>query len=732
MEHLLAQFGRLELLLRREVMRLRAANLLTQDEFRGLYIPDPVVDALLHRAGRTPSGLPHEAAEAYSIQELTSSITTMEETDRWRLDAMREHGTDLPLVRLGELFDLTAFELDVLLVCAAPGIDLGYETVYSYIQNDVTKKQPTVDLVLRVLCAGYEEQFDRRATFHPSGALFRNHLLQVLEDPHQPNPSFLARQLKTSDRVVAFLLSRDTIDDALYPFTRCVRPSFCISELALPEAMKEQLAYAAHSFARNGGVFRFTGPGGSGKRAAAEAVCATLGIGLVAADLSAVDVSVRPLHQVLALLRREAMLRGAGLYVGLGSSESLANWCEHRTRPPGLSELSLPGLPTFIGTEAPVRLEEIWPGEAILDFDLPLPSYPLRLQLWRKALNGSGRDQANALDVSAVSDKFALSPGQIEAAARKAHLLTELRPPELQQITLDDLHQAARSSSHQGLQRLAQQVPVKHSWQDIVLPTRAMQGLREVCASVKYRHVVYSAWGFDGKLALGKGLNVLFMGSSGTGKTMAAQVVAGDLGLDLFKIDLSSVVSKYIGETEKNLNSIFREARTSNAILFFDEADALFGKRSEIKDAHDRYANIEVAYLLQKMEESEGIVILATNLTKNIDDAFARRMHHTIEFPSPDAAQRERIWRGIFPAEAPVASDVDYGFLARQFELSGGNIRNVALAAAFLASEEGSSIGMAHLVRSVARELQKIGKLPSKADFREYYELIRARLQSAD
>ena len=205
---------------------------------------------------------------------------------------------------------------------------------------------------------------------------------------------------------------------------------------------------------------------------------------------------------------------------------------------------------------------------------------------------------------------------------------------------------------------------------------------------------------------------------------MASQIVARELDLDIFKIDLSTVVSKYIGETEQNLRRIFLAARASNAILFFDEADALFGKRSEVRDAHDRYANIEVAYLLQQMEEYDGVVILATNLSKNIDDAFARRMDHTIEFPFPDEEHRERIWRIIFPEETPLGADVDFAFLAHRFELSGGNIRNVALAAAFRAAEAGRAVAMEDLVLATSRELEKLGRLPSRAEFREYYELI--------
>jgi SpoVK/Ycf46/Vps4 family AAA+-type ATPase len=229
--------------------------------------------------------------------------------------------------------------------------------------------------------------------------------------------------------------------------------------------------------------------------------------------------------------------------------------------------------------------------------------------------------------------------------------------------------------------------------------------------TVWQRPVVYDEWGFGRKLALGKGLNALFAGESGTGKTMAADIMAGELGQDLYKIDLSMLVSKYIGETEKNLNRVFSEAATSNAILFFDEADAIFGKRSEVKDSHDRYANIEISYLLQRMEAYDGVVILATNMRGNLDEAFTRRLHFIVEYPFPEAADREIIWQVNFPAETPVAEDVDFGLLARRFRLAGGNIRNIILASAFLSSEKDEVVGMKHLLHASRREYQKIGRL---------------------
>jgi SpoVK/Ycf46/Vps4 family AAA+-type ATPase len=289
---------------------------------------------------------------------------------------------------------------------------------------------------------------------------------------------------------------------------------------------------------------------------------------------------------------------------------------------------------------------------------------------------------------------------------------------------MEDLYQGCKAQSNRNLSSLARKIEPHYNWEDIILPKDTKEQLSEVSRYIKHRGTVYIDWGFDKKLSLGKGLNVLFCGPSGTGKTMAAEIIAKDAGLDLYKIDLSNVLSKYIGETEKNLNKIFGEAETSNAILFFDEADALFGKRSEVKDAHDRYANIEVGYLLQKMEEYEGIVILATNLQGNIDSAFLRRMQFVIEFPFPDEKLRFQIWNRIFPKEAPLAEDVNYKFFSNRLKLAGGNIKNIALAAAFQAAEESCEIGMRQIMHATKREYQKIGKPFLKVDFEPYYKLI--------
>jgi SpoVK/Ycf46/Vps4 family AAA+-type ATPase len=339
-----------------------------------------------------------------------------------------------------------------------------------------------------------------------------------------------------------------------------------------------------------------------------------------------------------------------------------------------------------------------------------MPAAAERRRLWEKLVEG----QAENLNLEAAANQFRLSGGQIQDAAATARNLARRRDPEKVELETADLFAASRLHSSQKLTRLAQKIRPHHSWQDIILPAEQVAQLRALCDQVIHRAQVLERWGFEQKLALGRGTHALFTGRPGTGKTMAAGILAGELELDLYKIDLSSVVSKYIGETEKNLSHIFTEAETTNAILFFDEADALFGKRTEVKDSHDRYANLEISYLLQKMDEYDGVVILATNFRENLDQAFVRRIRFIIEFPLPAAEDRRQIWQGIWPEQAPLAGDVDLGWLAEQLEISGGNIRNIALSAAFLAAAEAgqeATITMAHLLQATESEYKKIGKL---------------------
>jgi SpoVK/Ycf46/Vps4 family AAA+-type ATPase len=317
-------------------------------------------------------------------------------------------------------------------------------------------------------------------------------------------------------------------------------------------------------------------------------------------------------------------------------------------------------------------------------------------------------------DFTLLADRFRLTADQIADAADCAVNDASWAGAD---VTVDDFCAAARAESGHELTKLARKVTPKYKWDEIILPHDQMAQLREICEQAEYRETVFGSWGFGRKLSLGKGLNILFSGPPGTGKTMAAEVIANELKLDLYKIDLSQIVSKYIGETEKNLDRVFTAAEHSNAILFFDEADALFGKRSEVKDSHDRYANIEIGYLLQKMEEYEGIAILATNVKQNIDEAFVRRIQAIVEFPFPNEIERARVWQVIFPQEAPIHGDVDFPALARCVRLASGNIRSIARASAFYAAADGGVISMEHLLKASRREYQKLGRTWTESEW---------------
>ena len=366
---------------------------------------------------------------------------------------------------------------------------------------------------------------------------------------------------------------------------------------------------------------------------------------------------------------------------------------------------------------APSRGASLALGDrTVLLVEAPPPTYAERQQAWT--------DLTGVEDTRDVAAKFRLSMGQIVEAAEVARLAASARGEE--RPLPSDLDLGSRQASSSRLGELASRLPPGYLWEDLVVPDRQLELLKSISAYLRHRDRVLADWGYDRSVARTQGLKVLFAGESGTGKTMAAQVLAAELGLEIFRVDLATIVSKYIGETEKNLDRIFGAADGSNAILFFDEADALFGKRSEVTDSHDRYANIEVAYLLQQHGGLRGRrsswprTSGATSTTRS-----CAACDFVIDFPFPEAEDRERIWRLLLPEEAPLADDLDIDFLATQFKLSGGSIRNCSLSAAFQAADDEGVIGMRHLVRAVALEYGKQGRLTLEADFEHFHELIR-------
>lgn len=724
--HLYAELERLDLLLQRQVWRWRQVLGPQAGEFHGLYVSEAEVDAIVGGIYPSSEQILRQASAQDAERLFGQAIERAADTIRRRCAASAASGIPLRLERLRAMFGLTSFDMDAVLICLAPEIDLRYERLYAYLQDDVTRKRPAVSLILNLLCATSDEQLGARARFLPEAPLLQHHLLALVSDPALPHSPLLARCAKLDDRVVAFLLadtdrasiglvSEDLIDPRLREACHMVRPDGSHVEQA---AIPASLALTHEGDCPT--VILLQGNHGAGKYDAARAACAAHGQPLLSVHLLRLCQPERDLNHLARLAAREAYLSGAALYWH-GYSSLMADEGEDDRRLLQRETLHAALLCYPVTSFVPLEDLDRHPDPALLAaprlvrvrFDSP--SFAQRRALWQEALIRCGA--APGIDATSVAGRFRLEPGQIQDAVRDACHRAAQRSPGECPITIDDLFAAARARSGERLRGQAVKIEPRHSWDDLVLPEDQVAQLHELCDQIKYRHVVLGEWGFEGKLSTGRGLNVLLAGPSGTGKTMAAQVIARDLELDLFKIDLSTIVSKYVGETEKNLERIFGAARNSNAILLFDEADALFGKRSEVRDAHDRYANVEISYLLQKMDEYDGLVILTSNLSKNMDEAFVRRMHFTIEFPFPEQDARRQIWQIVFPAQAPLAAEVNLALLAERFRLTGANIRSVALTAAFLAARDGGVIGMQHLLWATRREYQKMGRLMDEREF---------------
>lgn len=419
-------------------------------------------------------------------------------------------------------------------------------------------------------------------------------------------------------------------------------------------------------------------------------------------------------QELLGAALRECRIYGAWLFI----RDLPDNWF--------VASLYREKLFEWLGREAGVIFTAgepaVYPGAyqaafSWLEIELSMPDFAESCLLWEHVLKGIG-----GLCPEEWANKFVFTPGQIKEAAAQAVRYAQAEGRSVPERK--DLQRGCYYLQRGGMGKRAVRIPASYTWDELILPSLQKQRLRDACNQAACRKWVYENWGFGRKIAYGKGISVVLAGPPGTGKTMAAQVMASELCLDLYRIELPAVVSKYVGETEKNLDEIFEQAKKSQVILFFDEADVLFSKRTEIRDSNDKYSNMEAAFLLQKMEEYEGITVLATNFLQNFDEAFKRRMKFIIDFPFPDAQQRLQIWKQVFPEEMPVAGELDYEFLAQTFELSGSNIKNIALHAAFLAAAERGAVGMHEIVAGIRNEFSKSGKTLTKEQLGQYYMLL--------
>jgi len=712
LDELLPALGRLD---RRLALAVERARLVfgpeaASDRFRGLYITETETQALLSR---------EPAAGAFHAADPDASA------DEDSTGSRGERSNDSRLAWLARAFTLAPFDVNALVVALAPKLDLRYERLYAFLQDDVTRRRPTIDLVLTLLCDSARDRADRRTHFSADAPLMRHRLLHVGIDGSPTTTSLLAEPLELDDQIVDFLLGHDVLDRRLANACR-LEPVSGGFDIARPSALEDltwrilrdtmRSAYLAGESLR----LLFHGADGTGKLTAARALARAVSASLMVVDVE--RITTEPNAEALfAIALRAGWFQRAVTVVrdaALLTAEMRAMLDAHT------------GIVVLCATE-PRALASGSGDAVVIAFGVPTSRH--RSALWSDALGSNGVRTSRAA-IEAAASRFRLTPRQIwsaaahavrterwrAAAARAGHAaddeLAAIAPARELSLAEDELFAAARAQCGIELETLAARVTPRHRWADLVLPDDTLQQLHEICERVAQRETVVESWGFGHRLARGGGVNALFSGPSGTGKTMAAEVMAGTLGVDLFRVDLAGVVSKYIGETEKNLDRVFTAAERANGIVFFDEADALFGKRSEVHDSHDRYANIEISYLLQKMEQFDGIAILATNLRGNLDDAFVRRLAFSVHFPFPDAPHRERIWRGIWPPDAPVDPDIDGALLARQFVLSGGHIKNIAVAAAFLAAERGGRIELRDIVHAARREYQKLGKALTDAE----------------
>ena len=656
------------------------------DPLRGLHLSAEAVQRLLEDVPPVPADVGDDGVGVGLGFGLGGDEDGGEGDDRVGGDRLRA---------LAARFGLTGLDLRLLLLALAPDLDRRFEQLYGYLNDDVTRCRATAGLALD-LCGLSADAVPGRARLHPSAPLLATGLLTV-EQQERP---FLSRALSVPDRVAAHLLGDDTPDALLPDSVRLLPPG--TGTPALPGGLAARLG--GWISGRTGGAvrpahLREQRPGA----AVPEAVAALHLAGLDALYLdcdrlpgpppgTAPEAAVAEVPGWLPALVREARLRGAGIVAGPLPARGAG---------PLVRALASAPVPVLLTGVSPFDPE--WTDRQVLLLDAPEPESGPEL-VWREAL---GLPVEAGFDLASAVAPYRLSGAQIHRAARAA---VQLAAFEEVPLGPSQLRRAALGQSASGLEQHSRRIRPAVGWPDLLLPEQQLQQLHELAQRARHRDRVLGSWGLRAGGGRGRGVVGLFAGGSGTGKTLAAEVVAADLGLDLYVVQLSAIVDKYVGETEKNLERVFSEADRVDAVLLFDEADAVFGKRSEVKDSHDRYANMESAYLLQRLESFDGVAVLTTNLRSNIDDAFTRRLDLVVDFPFPGPEQRLALWRHSL-GRVPGVAGLDPERCAREFELSGGSVRSAVTTAAFLAAGRGDAVTEADLLEGARREYRKAGRL---------------------
>mgnify|MGYP003444439452 CR=1 FL=1 len=702
-EHLVDLLTRHDWVLRRQLARTRACK--PTDILGFAAITEAEVNRLL-------SMPPSDSESSKTLEEIDLRLHALQARINHRVQQTPAAARCLPVHALANRFSLSSLELDLLICCLAPEIDRRYERVYGYLHDDMSRKLPSAGLALELYCRNDAERLHALGLLRHRAPLRHYGLVELIED--SAATSGLARSMRIDERIASFLLGEDCVDEHIARYLICLDSSVealkvCAGQRGALDALSTALGSEYGASPRKRMVAYFQGSHLDGTDALVQLAARELETPLLAIHAELLLATGADFEHAMFRLFREALLSRASVYLR-GVDRLLEHDSGDLRWRALLRCIEEMGTMTFLSGESSWSWSLQTLPVALHCLEVRRADFMDQLRAWRAVA-------PERITESELHELISLHPLPLAVISRAWRMAQGLAATS-QEVSprIEHLRRACRSQCARPASALALRVELKHDWNDLVLPTAQLEQLHELCSHARYASAVYGAWCFERKLSLGKGLNALFSGPPGTGKTLAAEVIAADLGLDLLKIDLSQIVSKYIGETEKNLRQLFDQARGAHAILLFDEADALLGKRSEVKDAPDRYANTEPAYLLQKMEEYDGITILSTNLRQNIDDAFTRRMRFIVEFPFPDNEERLRIWERVWPQELPLDADADLPSFARQFRLSGGAIRNIALSAAFLAAAQGRPVATSHLMHATRRELQKMGRLISDVE----------------
>lgn len=705
-EHLLDVLRWVLLLIRRRILLERQSGRHRPDDpFSGLYISDELVDSLLGSLATRP------ADDGAGMAELQAVDTEIEAARQQLEERVAATGPEvrLPLERACAAFGLDATARAVLAILLCHEVFPPAHDLLARLGNDLVSPNVTVRIALDLLVRRPEDVVALRGHFSPSHVLRRSGLVQVVPPlAGHPAPTFLDQRLRPSPSLVRFALGEPPEEASPWADVALVREGLPAERLRRPAS---EQGTVARWLALPGGpatpVLALGGPAGVGKRTLLVALATGRGrpVVVVLPRLPA-DAPEAALESLLCRAAQEALFHDAVLYLDLQAA-------------PALTDTPCPPLLAFAASypgHLALGIAKRWARSGsfvrpVHELGLATPTAEERLVLWQDLLDGT--PAADSLNLTDLARRYSLTAGSIAAAVKEASDTAATRPPGEQELTHQDATDACRRQLATRLSHLADRVHQTLDWRDVVLPQETLDLLMQIPLHIKHRSKVYDTWGFGEKLTYGRGLSCLFSGEPGTGKTMCAGIIARELNMELFRIDLSRIVSKYIGETEQHLAEVFDEAERAQAIILFDEADSLFGKRTDVKSSVDRYANLEVNYLLQRVESYEGVTILTTNFESALDEAFKRRLSFKISFPFPDQEMRIELWKTMIPARAEVSDDIDFVWLAG-YEMAGGHIKNVLLRAAFMAAENGTPITGELLEEAVGKEFSEMGKLPQR------------------